>query len=133
MAFTHGKDTFISIDGNDISAYTNTSNLKRTADSHDVTCYGKDAHVYRGGLLDGTCGASGIYDNTTSGPHDVITPLIGTNVTLIRRPEGTGSGLPQESVDVLIMDYTETNPVADMVAWSVEFQLSDDVTESNQS
>lgn len=132
MAFVHGKDTYISLGGTDISAMCTTSNLARTADSHDVTTYGKDAHVFAGGLLNGTCGLGGVYDSTTSGAHDVITPLIGTVVTLVRRPEGTGSGLPQETVDVLVTNYTETNPVADMVTWSAELQLSDDVTEANQ-
>lgn len=132
MAFVHGKNTFISLDGDDLSAYTNTSELSRTADSHDVTTYGKNAHVKEGGLLDGTGSMAGIYDDTTAGPRDVIEPLIGTVVALVRRPEGTGSGKPQDTVDVLVTNYTETNPVADMVAWSCEFELSDDVTSANQ-
>jgi hypothetical protein len=132
MGFVHGKDTYISIASNDISAYCNSSNFERSADSHDVTCFGKDAHVFVGGLLNGQCGVEGLYDNTTSGPRDIIEPLIGTNVTLVRRPEGTGSGLPVDTVDALVMKYTETSPVADMVKWSCDLQLSDDVTSTNQ-
>lgn len=48
MAFVHGKDTFISLNGSDLSTYTNTSELSRSADRHDVTTYGKQigrAHV----------------------------------------------------------------------------------------
>ena len=48
MAFVHGKNTFISLNGSDLSAFTNTSELGRTADSHDVTTYGKNSHVYAG-------------------------------------------------------------------------------------
>jgi hypothetical protein len=134
MAFVHGKNTFISLDGDNLSTFTNTSEFGRTADSHDVTTYGKNSHVYAGGLLDGTASMSGVYDNTAStGPRAVIEPLLGTNVTLIRRPEGTGSGLPQDSVTVLVMNYTETSPVADMVTWNCEMQLSDDVNSTAQS
>ena len=132
MSFVHGRNTYISIASNDISAYCTNSNFERSSDSHDVTTYGKSAHVFSGGLLNGQCGVEGVYDNTTSGPRDIIEPLIGTNVTLVRRPEGTGSGLPQDTVDALVMKYTETSPVADMVKWSCDLQLSDDVTSTNQ-
>lgn len=133
MSFVHGKDTYISLNASDLSAYVTTSELERTADKHDVTTYGKDDHVYQGGLGDGTASMEGIYDNTTSGPRDIIEPLIGTVVALIRRPEGTGSGLPEDTVDVLVEKYKETNPVADMVKWSVDLQLSDAVTSTNQA
>ena len=133
MAFVHGKDTYISLNAVDLSAFTNTSELGRTADSHDVTTYGKSSHVYAGGLLDGKASMGGIYDNTAAGPRDTIEPLIGTIVTLIRRVEGTGSGKPQDSVSVLVTGYVETNPVADMVKWSAELQCSDDVTSTNQA
>lgn len=132
MSFTHGKDTYISLNGSDLSAFTNTSELGRTSDSHDVTCYGKSSHVYLGGLLDGKATMGGIYDNGVTGPRDIIEPLIGTVVTLVRRPEGTGSGRPQDSVAVLVAGYTETSPVADMVTWQCEMQCSDDVTSTNQ-
>lgn len=132
MTFVHGKSTYISLDGDNLSTYTNTSELNRTADSHDVTTYGKNSHVKEGGLLDGTGSMSGIYDNGAAGPRAVIEPLIGTVVQLIRRPEGTGSGKPQDTVNVLVQSYTETNPVADMVAWSCEFELSDDVASTTQ-
>jgi hypothetical protein len=133
MAFVHGKDTYFSLNASDLSAFTTTSELERTADKHDVTTYGKDDHVYSGGLGDGSASAEGIYDNTTSGPRDIIEPLIGTVVQLIRRPEGTGSGLPEDQVDVLVEKYKETNPVADMVKWSVDLQLSDAVVSTNQT
>jgi hypothetical protein len=132
MAFVHGKNTYISVDGDDLSAFTNTSTLTRTADSHDVTTYGKNSHVFQGGLLNGTASMGGIYDNGATGPREVLEPLIGTVVALVRRPEGTGSSLPQDTVDVLITSYVETNPVADMVTWTCEFQLSDDVDSTPQ-
>jgi hypothetical protein len=133
MAFVHGKNTYISLDAKDLSAYTNTSELSRSADSHDVTTYGKNSHVYQGGLLDGKASMGGIYDSTAlTGPRAVIEPLIGTTVELIRRPEGTGTGKPEDTVDVLVVGYVETNPVADMVTWSCELQCSDDIATTVQ-
>lgn len=133
MAFVHGKDTVVTLNSSDLSAFTNQVEFTQSADSHDVTTYGKDAHVFVGGLKNGTCTLSGVYDNTTSGPQDIIPPLIGTVVDLVFKPEGTGTGLPQLSAQVLVQDYTVTNPVADMVTWSCTLQLSDDVTSTNQT
>jgi hypothetical protein len=133
MTFVHGRNTFISLNGADLSSFTDTSELSREADEHDVTTYGKQAHVVQGGLLGGSASMSGTYDNTAgTGPRAVIRPLIGTVVTLIRRPEGTGVGKPQDSVNVHVKKYVETNPVADMVKWSCEMTLSDLVTSTTQ-
>lgn len=132
MSLTHAKNTYISLNAVDLSGFTKESDLKRTADSHDTTTYGMNSHRYDGGLLDGKATMGGDYDNGATGPHDVIVPLIGTKVTLVRRPEGTGTGRPQETVTVLVTDYTETSPVAGYVAWSAELQLAGDVVEVNQ-
>jgi len=132
MAFVHGKNTYISLNAVDLSAFTNTSEFERGADSHDVTTYGKNDHVFSGGLGNNRATMGGIYDNGAAGPRDTIEPLVGTVVTLVRRPEGTGSGLPQDSVSVLVEKYVESSPVADMVTWSCEMQCSDAVTSTNQ-
>jgi hypothetical protein len=133
MAFVHGKDTVIKLGANDLSEYTTTSELNRSADTHDVTTYGKGSHVYQGGLKDGKATMSGVYDNTAvSGPRAVIEPLLGTTTQLTRQTEGTGAGKPQDLVDVVINGYVETNPVADMVTWSCEMVLSDDVNTAVQ-
>jgi hypothetical protein len=133
MSFVHGKSVFVSLDGSDISAFCTSVGPKRTADTHDVTTFGKNSKVYFGGLLDGTFDVEGIYDNTASGPKAVIEPLLGTTVTMIYRPEGTGSGKPQTTVDVLISSYEETAPVADMVTWKASLQGSDDAIVSDQA
>jgi len=135
VAKTHGKSTYISIAGHDISVYCNTSNLERGSDSHDVTTYGATAHEFGDdALTTASFSCGGVYDNTTSGPHDVLAPLVaGAKVTLIRRPEGTGSGLPQESVSIKITKYVETNPVADYVSWQLDAQCSGAITDSNQA
>jgi hypothetical protein len=134
MAFAHGRKTFISLNGVDLSGFTTTSALEDTSDKHDVTTYGKNRHVYNAGLGDGTCTMSGIYDNTASGPRATIRAIKAANVavTLIRRPDGTGSGKAQDSVSVLVLKYNETSPVADMVTWSCDMQMTDDITTTPQ-
>jgi len=132
--FVHGKDTVITLDTKDLSAFTNTSELSQSADSHDVTTYGKNSHVFSGGLKGGTATMGGIYDNTAStGPKAVIQPLLGQVVELVRQPEGVGTGKPTDTASVVVTSYKETNPVADMVTWACEMQLSDDVVTTTQA
>ena len=134
MAFIHGKNTVITVATKDLSQYTDTSELPRTADSHDVTTYGNDSHRKAGGLLDGTFTMSGTYDSTAlSGPRAALNPLLGTVVAIIRQPEGAGASLPQDSFNALLTGYTETNAVADMVKWSASFEIDGDVDTTAQS
>lgn len=125
MTFVHGKDTFVSLDGDDLSPYTNSTTYNNTADSHDVTTYGKSRKVYVGGLGDGTCTLQGVYDDGAGGPRAVIKPLLGTVVPFVFRPEGVGG--PTDMVDALVTAYNESNPVADMIQWTCELQLSDTI------
>lgn len=132
MAFTHSKVTVVTLNGTDLSAFTKTTTYNRSADTHDVTTYGKNAKVFSGGLKDGTATLEGIYDDTAVGPRDVIRPLLGTTVNLVFKPEGTGTGKPQDTVAVVVNSYNESSPVADMIQWTCEVQFSDDVTSVNQ-
>jgi hypothetical protein len=134
MAKQHGKVTVVKIDGDDLSQYSDNSDLKITGDAHDVTTYGKDSHVFAGGLKNGSATVTGFYDTTAStGPRAVLLPLVGTVVPFIHQPEGTGASLPQDSVQVLVTEYSQSHPVADMVKWSVSLQFSDDVNSTAQS
>ena len=134
MAFVHGKDTFVSIDSVDISPETNNVAYNRTVDSHDVTCFGQDGHVYAPGLTDGTVTLSGVYDNgATEAPTKLRALLGGANVTFIYRPEGTGTGLPENNSSVQVTSYNETAPVADMISWEAELQISGNVTITDQA
>jgi hypothetical protein len=129
----HGRNTQVFLAGVNLSSNTTNSQVELTADSHDITTYGKNSHVFQGGLLNGSGTVSGIYDKSVSdGPRVAVRPLIGTTVAFIHRPEGTGTGLPQDSVQVVVTKYTQTSPVADMVTWAIDLQFSDDVTYANQ-
>lgn len=126
MATVHGSNTVVTVNGTDISVYTKGSEFDYSADSHDTTHYGDTGHEYSPGLTDGTFTMEGDYDTTAgTGPRAVLRALIGAaGVTVIRRPEGTGSGLPQDSFTGLCTQYVESNPVADYVKWRTSFKIS---------
>jgi len=120
MAFVHGKETVITVAGTDLSAYTNSSELERGSDKHDVTCYGADDYAYDPGLRSGSFKMGGVYESSAGGPRAILNALIATKAAIIRRPEGTGGGLPQDSFTAVIEKYVETNPVAGMITWSCD-------------
>lgn len=132
MTFVHGKNTYVSLNGDDLSAFTNNTEYAGEAETHETTTYGKNSKTYQGGLKDGTATISGIYDDGIAGPRAIIKPLLGTTVEFIYRPEGTGAGKPQDTVDVVVQSYEETAPVGDMIAWSAEVQFTDDVATADQ-
>jgi len=134
MSTVHGRHTVITVNAKDISPYCDTSQLTRGADESDVTGYGKAAHVSGDDTLkksEFTC--SGKYDNTVStGPRAALRPLVGTITTVTRKPEGTGVGKPLETFSAFVAEYVETNPVADHIAWSAKFTVSDDIADTTQ-
>jgi hypothetical protein len=132
MAFIHGKAGFVSLSGVDLSAFANNIEFGKSADSHDVTTFGKNSHVKQGGLKDGSITLQGVYDDGAASPEAIIDPLVGTNALLVYRPEGTGAGRPQKVGAVLVQEYTETVPVADMITWQLTMEASDDMVKSLQ-
>jgi hypothetical protein len=134
MALSHGRKTFISLNGVDLSTFVTTSSIEKTADKTDVTTYGNDNHIYATGLKDGTCAMSGVYDTTAGGPRATIQTVMaaGAAVTLVRRPDGTGVGKAQDSVSVIVEKYNESSPVADYVTWSCDMQMSGAVNTAPQ-
>jgi hypothetical protein len=130
------EDVIVTIDGDNISEYTTSTTFNRSVDTHDVTGYGKTSKVYTAGLKDGTVTIEGFYDATAStGSRVVLQPLFDarTNVTFVYKPEGTGTGKPQNSCSVVVTAYNESAPVADMITWTAELQISGDVTTTAQS
>lgn len=134
MATATSKRLFVSLNGTDISQYCDTSEHHKKPDVVDITTYGNDAHVKEGTLLDGEGSIGGIYDTSAvSGPRALMNALIGQTVTYVRRPEGTGSGKPQDSVLVVVGEYVETAPVADVVRWTLALNYSDDIDSTPQA
>lgn len=141
MSEVHGKNTYVAVSNltvgssasNDISQHVDNSTFPHTADIHDITTYGKDSHVKRGGLRNGTFQMGGVYSNLASGtPRVHFDGHEGDLFSLTRRVEGTGTGKPQQRFDAVLANYTETNPVADYVRWTSEWEVSDDIDRTTQ-
>lgn len=133
MGVKHSKHTVIIVAGYDVSRFCTDSTCEQSAGTEDNTTYGKDAIVKDPTLLTGAFSCGGKYDDTAAGPRAVLKPLTGTKVNVKYRPEGTGSGLPQDSFDAVIVKYTESAPVAGYRLWTLETEPSDDWDSADQA
>lgn len=140
MSRNHGKNTVIIIDGTALTRNIKNSTAEDSLDLEDVTCYGTNRKEYDVSLGDGKITMDGNYATGTTGPKAILQGIrrdqesgAKTTVTLIRRPEGTGSGKPQESYDVWVGKYVETSPAAGYVTFSCELQPTGDPVYSTQA
>lgn len=136
MAFIHGKNTVVLWGGTDLSAYAESTDWNDSTDAEDVTTYGptRTRKSYGASLGDGTITCAGTSDDGAGGPAAVILPLkdAGAPVTFTFRPKGTGGGLPQKVVDVIITAYNETSPVGGFSKWTCEMQMSGTINRAAQ-
>ncbi len=129
MATSHGRLTKLTVATKDISTWTTTSNIQEKADIHEKTGYGAVAKAKDGGLIDNTFSCSGTYDTTlATSPRGVFRGKAGTTVAVVRNPEGTGTGKPNEAFNAVIETYNESNPVDDLVRWSADLQIDGVIT-----
>jgi hypothetical protein len=130
----HGRFTIIKIGTADISECCKTSTLEQNPDIHDITGYGKSAKVKTGGLRDHTLTLGGWYwTDTTAGPGKVFSGHTGETVAVTRQLYGAGTGLPTQQMQAVIGKYVETAPVDDVVQWTCDLAVSDDITTTTQS
>lgn len=133
MAQVHGKSGALLIATKDVSPYTKSIDFDQSADSHDTTTFGATGHTYSGGLTDGKVSLAGVYDNTASvGPRGAIKANLGLTVAFRYRPEGVGTGRPEDQFNVVVTGYKESVPVDDMIQWSADLQISGAVTTISQ-
>lgn len=136
MAKIHSKNVVFTLDGTALTSYSNSIKFSRNVDSHDTTTFGVNDKTYQSGLRDATATIEGFYDSTAvTGPAALFKTLLaaGDAVTLVYRPEGTGSGKPEAEVSVIVTSYEESSAVADMVMFSAELQCTGAIDNTAQA
>lgn len=80
-------DCYLSIDGNDLSAYTKKVEVSAEAEVKDVTTYGSGGWNERlSGLKSGSLDCDFLQDFAASALDSILWPLLGTNVPFEVRP-----------------------------------------------
>lgn len=134
MSKAHGSKTVIKVDTDDISQFTDASELTRAGDSHNTTTYGNTAHRKDGGLTDGKFTMAGVWDSAVgTGVDDVLSPLQAQKAVITRQLEGTGSGKKQEKFTAVMTSYVTSAPVADFIRWTSEWELDGPIDDTPQT
>jgi hypothetical protein len=129
--FVHGKSTNFQLDdtggtSRDISNVLTSVDFPETIDTAETTAFGSSAKSYIVGLSDATISISGIWDATVDGY------LAGgaepASRTFIYGPAGSTAGNVKYTGEAIVTSYSTSNPVGDVVTFSVDLQVTGAVT-----
>lgn len=129
MAFAHGKDSWLVVDGTDVSPYTDQTSLNRVKDLFDVTTFGNDDKDMIDGLRGFTLSLGGKWDPTLDGV--MSTADDGSPIVFQFAP--AGSATMGYNGSALIDNYSIDSPVAGGVTWSSSFTITGSVARGTQS
>lgn len=137
----HGKDLHFEVDDaagtlRDLSPNLNSVDFNQANDTHDDTTYGQTGHTKKGGLTDGTIVLKGFWDTTALvGTETVLPGLLGKFLPgdFIYGPEGSASGKVKKTGTAVLKDYQTSAPVADLIAFTANFEISGAVTKGTFS
>ena len=122
-----GKHAYISLDGNDISAYATDAKAENNVDDLDATTYGAGtSKMKEPGLSDNSFTCTLYYEAALT---SIIQPLLGVRgKTLILGPMGNTSGYPKETYTGFVKQYSRNPPVDGLITADFEFAITGDVT-----
>ncbi len=137
MAFTHGKGTVFKIDNaagtiTALTSFVDSVDLKHSVGVAKTTTMGSEVETYVSGQSDGTLSISGKWDGTaTTGPHAILTGLIGLETTSSFEygPSGSTSGMVKKTGECFLTGYVVSAPVGDVVTFTADFQITGAITE----
>ena len=128
--FAHGKSTDFAIDdtggtSRNISDTLTDVSFPQTIDTAETTAFGSSNKSYIVGLKDTTISISGIWDATVDGYLSGTEPA---SRSFIFGPAGTTGGNVKYTGEAIMTNYSQSNPVGDVVSFTADFQVTGSVT-----
>ena len=126
----HGKNSYLSVDSDDLSAYLKTTGLEKTQDTHDVTCFGSSSKNYIPGLKDGVIPLEGVWGTTVDGHMaDIETAQDSAGyVAFIYGPNGSTAGYVKYSGNAILTNYNPNAQIDGEIKFSASLQVTGGVT-----
>lgn len=120
MAFTHGKDAVIQFDNaadslTDFTQYVTEVGITMNGEAIDVTTLGDTWRDFIGGIKGATITMNGIYDPTVDA---ALFAAVNTAKSIQWDPQGSGSGLPRFTGEMIITSYNPTSPIGGASTWT---------------
>ena len=128
--FAHGKSTDFAIDdtggsSRNISNTLTDVSFPQTIDTAETTAFGSSNKSYIVGLKDGSFSVSGIWDATVDGYLSGTEPA---SRSFIYGPAGSTGGNVKYTGEAIMTNYSVSNPVGDVVTYSLDLQITGAVT-----
>ena len=128
--FAHGKSTDFAIDdtggsSRNISNTLTDVSFPQTIDTAETTAFGSSNKSYIVGLKDTTISVSGIWDATVDGYISGTEPA---SRSFIYGPAGSTGGNVKYTGEAIMTNYAVSNPVGDVVTFSMDLQVTGAVT-----
>lgn len=139
----HGKDTAFSLEDSAASTlrildpYLNNVAFSRQNDTHDNSVFGVEGHTFTTGLTNGTITIDGFWDKTAStGSATVLDSLMDLDTVTLGweyGPEGRTAGLVKYAGECVLASLDYSSPVADLVTFTAQLQISGTPTKGTWS
>ena len=128
--FAHGKSTDFALDDTGGSSRNLSNTLTdvsfpQTIDTAETTAFGSSNKSYIVGLKDTTISVSGIWDATVDGYISGTEPA---SRSFIYGPAGSTGGNVKYTGEAIMTNYSVSNPVGDVVTFSIDLQVTGAVT-----
>ena len=128
--FAHGKSTDFAHDDTGGSSRNLSNTLTdvsfpQTIDTAETTAFGSSNKSYIVGLKDTTISVSGIWDATVDGYLSGTEPA---SRSFIFGPAGSTGGNVKYTGECILTNYSQSNPVGDVVSFTADFQVTGSVT-----
>ena len=128
--FAHGKSTDFALDdtggsSRNISNTLTDVSFPQTIDTAETTAFGSSNKSYIVGLKDGSLIVSGIWDATVDGYLSGTEPA---SRSFIYGPAGSTGGNVKYTGEAIMTNYSVSNPVGDVVTYSLDLQITGAVT-----
>ena len=128
--FVHGKSTDFELDdtggtSRSLANVLTSVDFPETIDTAESTAFGSTSKSSLVGLRDSTISISGLWDATVDGY------IIGTEPasrTFIFGPAGSTGGYVKYTGEAILTNYSVSAPVADVVTFSLDLQVTGNVT-----
>ena len=128
--FAHGKSTDFALDdtGGTSRSLANTLtdvSFPQSIDTAETTAFGSTNKSYIVGLKDTTISVSGLWDATIDGYLSGTEPA---SRSFIYGPAGSTGGNVKYTGEAIMTNYSVSNPVGDVVTYSVDLLVTGAVT-----
>ena len=122
MAFGHGKDEVVLVNGYNVSSYLSSAAVAREKETAETSAFGDSSKTRIAGLIDGTMSFEGFFDGAASASDEIFENLLSSTTAAIFEdwPQGDAFGAAGYAMEAQETSYEVTGSVGDAVGISLE-------------